>query len=181
WVSISRRLVRTACLSTAEPPYVVPGLAESDTDGRPYQAAGTGNENPHAPTLTNEWSRDKAADRSERALPWASALSERVSESEFVGEIALLETLLDRGEESTGIRAVDQAVIVGQRQVCHRPYGDVVAAVGVVGDDRSLHHRTGAENARLRLHDDRRVEQCAVAADIGDRERAATELVRLDV
>src|SRR5699024_352934 len=168
-------------VSTYEPVYVVSGLAQSAHDGGTYQPTGSGNENPHAPTLANERSWHKGPGRSERALPWESALSELMSESELVGEIALLETLLDRGEEPTGISTVDQAVIVGQWQVCHRPYGDAVVTVGVAGDDGPLHHRAGTQNARLRLHDDRRVEQRTVAADVGDRERAATELVRLDV
>ena len=85
--------------------------------------------------------------------------------------------LLDRAEEAGGVGAVDDAVVVGQRQVHHRPDGDRLAEVGVVDHDRPLDDRAGAEDADLRLVDDRGVEQGAAAAGVGEREGAAAEFV----
>src|SRR5680860_1277375 len=90
----------------------------------------------------------------------------------------LLEALLHRGEEPRGVRSVHQPVVVRQRQVHHRADRDRLAAVRVGHHDRSLDHRAGAEDAHLRLVDDRRVEQGTPAAGVGERERAAAQLVR---
>ena len=57
----------------------------------------------------------------------------------------------------------------------------VSPSVRVVDDDGALDDRAGAEDADLRLVDDRRVEQRAAAAGVGQRERAAAELVRADL
>ncbi|EME61428.1 ABC transporter ATPase [Amycolatopsis decaplanina DSM 44594] len=103
------------------------------------------------------------------------------SETELVLEVALFQTLLDRRDEAARVGPVHQAVVVGQRQERHRPDGDRVVAVGVRDHDRALHDRAGTEHAGLRLHDDRRVEQGAVGADVRDREGAARQLVRLDL
>ena len=55
----------------------------------------------------------------------------RLSEAEVGLERALLEPLLDRDEEAGGVGAVDEPVVVGQRQVDHRADRDRLAAVGV--------------------------------------------------
>jgi hypothetical protein len=55
-------------------------------------------------------------------------------------------------------------VVVGQREVDHRAHGDDLAEVGVVDDDGPLDDRPRAEDADLRLVDDRRVEQGARAS-----------------
>src|SRR3712207_135643 len=55
----------------------------------------------------------------------AGALVEVCSgESELAVELAGLQPLLHRGEEPGGVGAVDDAVVVGQRQVGHRADGD---------------------------------------------------------
>ena len=74
-------------------------------------------------------------------------------------EGAFLEPLLDGAEEARGVRAVDDAVVVGERQVDHRADRDRLATVGVLDDDRTLDDRTGAEDGDLRHVDDRGVEQ----------------------
>src|SRR5918996_1136262 len=50
-------------------------------------------------------------------------------------ELPTFEPLLDRREESGGIRAVDEPVVVGQREVRHRADRDAVGAGLVGGDD----------------------------------------------
>src|SRR6478672_4252957 len=104
-----------------------------------------------------------------------------LSEAEGGLEGPLLDTGLHRGEEAGRVGTVDDAVVVGQRQVHHRADGDGLAAVGVGHDHRPLDDCPGAEDADLRLVDDRRVEQRAAAAGVGQREGAATELVRRDL
>ena len=83
----------------------------------------------------------------------------------------VLETLLDGREEATGIGAVDDAVVVGEREVGHAAHRDALAAPVVGHDDRTLDDGADAQDRDLRLVDDRRVEQRAVAAEVRDRER----------
>ena len=52
---------------------------------------------------------------------------------------------------------------------------------GSCDHDRALHDRAGAEDRHLRLVDDRGVEQRAPAAGVGQRERAAAQLVGRDL
>src|SRR5437016_14580673 len=73
-------------------------------------------------------------------------------------------------EEAAGIRAVDEPVVVGQRDVHQRPDCDHVLAERVLHDPRALDERIGAEDARLRLADHRRAVERAVAARVRDRE-----------
>ena len=51
-------------------------------------------------------------------------------------ELAGLEALLDVAEEAAGVGAVDEAVVVGQRQVDHVAHRDRLAEVRVVDHDR---------------------------------------------
>ena len=85
------------------------------------------------------------------------------------------------GQEPARVRAVDQAVVVGQREVDHRPDRDRVVAVRVGDHDRPLHDQADTQDADLRRRDDRRVEQRALAAEVGQRERGAEQLVRRDL
>src|SRR6202030_4333016 len=57
-------------------------------------------------------------------------------------------------------------------------YRDHLAQGRVLDHDRAPDYGTGAEDGDLRLVDDGRVEQGAAAARIGQRERAAGQLVR---
>ena len=81
------------------------------------------------------------------------------SETEVRLERPVLEPGLDRAEEPRSVRPVDQPVVVGQREVAHRADRDRLAEVRVVDDDRALDDRPGAEDADLRLVDDRCVEE----------------------
>src|SRR6478609_8583820 len=85
-------------------------------------------------------------------------------------ELALFEPGLHRAEEPSGVGPVDDAVVVGQREVHHRADRDGLAAVGVGDDDGPLDDRAGAEDGDLRLVDDRGVEERAAAAGVGDGE-----------
>ena len=72
--------------------------------------------------------------------------------------------------------AVDEAVVVGQRDVHHRADDDLAVA-----GDRAVLDGVQAEDAALRRIDDRRREQRAVDAAVGDRERAALQLLELEL
>src|SRR5260221_10714355 len=62
-------------------------------------------------------------------------------------------------------RAVDQAMVEGERQVAHRTDGD-----GVVEHHWNLLDGPDAQNGHLRLVDDRRREHAAEAAKVGNGE-----------
>ena len=82
---------------------------------------------------------------------------------------------MTRLQERDRFAAVDEAVIVGQRDVHHRADDDLAfAGHGAVLD------RVHAEDAALRRIDDRRREQRAEDAAVGDRERAAFEVLGLE-
>ena len=90
--------------------------------------------------------------------------------------IPVLERVLHVRHELVGDRAVDEAVVVAERQVRHRPDRD-----RVVDDDGPLLDGADAENRDLRLVDDRHAEQRAEHAGVRDRERAAGHLVGLEL
>ncbi|ERN45266.1 ABC transporter ATPase [Prescottella equi NBRC 101255 = C 7] len=71
-------------------------------------------------------------------------------------------------------------MVVGERQVAHRADADGLVAVLVLDHDRALDDRAGAQHRSLRRHQDRGVEQGALATDVGDREGATGQLVRLE-
>ena len=75
-------------------------------------------------------------------------------------------------QEGHRLLAVDDAVIVGERQIHHRPDLDLA-----VHRHRTLHDVVHAQNARLRRVQDRRRHQRAVGAAVGDGEGAALHLV----
>src|ERR1700723_1740959 len=88
----------------------------------------------------------------------------------------VFQALLHAHQEGHGFLAVDDTVIVGKRQIHHRPNLDLAA-------DR---HRTfldlvHAEDTGLRRVEDRRRHQRTVDAAIGDGERAALHLVDLEL
>src|SRR4051794_3180941 len=102
-------------------------------------------------------------------------------EPELALKLAAFQPLPDRRQEPRRVGAVDDPVIVGQRQVDHRPDRDDLAELRVLHDDRALHHRTDAQNGDLWLVDDRRVEEGTAAAGVGQREGPAAQLVRSDL
>src|SRR6184192_236807 len=108
--------------------------------------------------------------------PFSRRLLSGQSQSAF--ESAGLEALLHGGEEARRVRAVDDAMVIGQRQIHHRANGDRLAEVRVTDDDRALDDCSRAEDGDLWLIDDRGVEQRAAATGVGQREGSATELVR---
>ena len=79
-------------------------------------------------------------------------------------------------QELHRLAAVDEAVVVGQGQVHHRPDHDLV-----VDDDRPLLDRVHAEDGALRRVQDRRRQQRAEDAAVGDREGAALQVVDGDL
>jgi hypothetical protein len=68
-----------------------------------------------------------------------------------------------------GVGAVDDAVVVGQREVGHRPDIDLECVVDARGDN-TVDDRPGTQNRRLGLVDDRGIEQRPTTAGVGDRE-----------
>ena len=87
--------------------------------------------------------------------------------------LGVLDALLDADQELNGFAAVDQPVIVRERDVHHRAHDD-----RVVDDDRALLNGVQAQDAALGRIQDRRRQQRPVDAAVGDRERAAFQLVQ---
>src|SRR3954466_11013638 len=81
-------------------------------------------------------------------------------------------------EEPARVGAVDQPVVVRQRDVHDRLDRDRVVAALVLDHPRPLDERVRAEDRGLRLADDRRPVEGAVAAGVRDRERPALHVVR---
>ena len=86
-----------------------------------------------------------------------------------------LELVAQVAEEASGKRAVDEAMVVRERQVHDRPDGDHVLAELVLHDPGAFHHGVRAENRCLRLADHGRPVERAVAAGVRDRERPTRE------
>ena len=84
----------------------------------------------------------------------------------------ILEPLLDAHEEGHGLLAVDEPVIIGERDVHHRTDHDLT-----VHRHRPLLDLVHAEDAGLGRIQDRRREQRAEDAAVGDGEGAAGEIV----
>ncbi len=76
-------------------------------------------------------------------------------------ELSGFEQLFDVGEEPLGIRAIDQTMIVREREEGHVPNRDLIVAIRAGDHLRALLNRTDAENGDLRLIDDRRPEEAA--------------------
>src|SRR5438552_6166495 len=99
------------------------------------------------------------------------------SPSDLVLPVALLEDVANESQESGGVRAVERAVIERQREItdwshAHRP------PAGAIGDGGGTHaHSIGREDGHLWWVDDGRTHHRAVAARVGDGERAAAEVV----
>src|SRR5581483_6599431 len=111
-----------------------------------------------------------AADCSARTEWSTSALERRL--------VPRLELPAQVAQEATRVRAVDEAVVVRQRDVHDRADRDHVPAELVLYHPWPLHERVGAEDRRLRLADHRRAVEGAVAARVRDRERAALDVLR---
>src|SRR3954447_4809846 len=88
-----------------------------------------------------------------------------------------LEPLAQVAQEAARVRAVDETVVVRERDVHERTDRDDVLAERVLHNPRALHERVRAEDAGLRLVDHRRAVEGAVAAGVRDRERAALDVV----
>src|SRR4051812_5635726 len=147
-------------------------------------AARAGPSRPEAPVRTTfTCSLLPGRPRSMRPGPTGSPARRprRPSEAEVGLERPVLESGLHGAEEPRRVGAVDQPVVVRQRQVAHRADGDRLAEVRVVHDHGALDDGAGAEDADLRLVDDRCVEERATAAGVGQGEGAATQLVRRDL
>ena len=86
--------------------------------------------------------------------------------------LRILQALLDAHQEGHRVLAVDDAVVVAERQVHHRPDHDLAVA-----HHRALLDAVHAEDARLRRVEDRRRHQRAVDAAVGDGERAALHVL----
>src|ERR1700741_3609867 len=90
--------------------------------------------------------------------------------------IPVFDSLFYHRHELIGDRAVDQTMVVSERQIGHRPDPD-----RIVDDDGALLDRADTEDRDLRLVDDRHPELRAEHARIRDRERAAGHVVRLEL
>src|SRR5262245_58192322 len=89
--------------------------------------------------------------------------------------LGVFEPVLDRDQEGHGLAPVDDAVVVGQRDVHHRADLDLLAVGGLDGH-RTAHDVVHAEDAGLRHVEQRRAHHRAVDAAVRDAEGAALEL-----
>src|SRR6266446_4319797 len=88
----------------------------------------------------------------------------------------ILQAFLDAHQKRHRVLAIDDAVIVGQRQIHHRAYLDLAA-----DRDRAILNLVHAEDAGLRRVQDRGRHQRAVDSAIGDGEGAALHLLDLEL
>src|SRR5882757_677030 len=88
----------------------------------------------------------------------------------------ILDRLLHLYEEGDGLFAVDEAVVVAQREIHHRADDDLA-----VDGDRTIVDRVHAEDGALRRVDDRRREERAEGAAVGDGEDATFEVGERDL
>ena len=88
----------------------------------------------------------------------------------------VLDAFLDPHQEAHRLAAVDDAVVVGQREVHHRPDRDLA-----LHHHRALLDLVHAEDADLRRVEDRRAHQRAVDAAVGDREGAAHQVLHREL
>src|SRR6266498_4104786 len=95
--------------------------------------------------------------------------------------VPALEPLAEVTQEAAGEGAVDEPVVVGEREVHDRANRDRVLAQLVLHDPRALDDRVRAENRRLRLADDRRPVEGSVTARVRDREGSALDVVRQEL
>src|SRR6478672_11628952 len=84
----------------------------------------------------------------------------------------VFQRILDGDEEQHRLAAVDDAVVVREREVVHRPHHDLA-----VLDYGSVLRGVHAQDGRLRRVDDRRREHRAEYAAVGNGERAPGELL----
>src|SRR4029077_7114665 len=84
------------------------------------------------------------------------------------GFVPGLQLLAQVAQEAAGQGAVDETVVVRQRQVHDRANRDYVLAAGVLDHPRPLDDRVCAEDPSLRLADHRRAMESAVTAGIRD-------------
>ena len=80
--------------------------------------------------------------------------------------------LLDPHEEEHGLLAVNQPVVVGERQIHHRADRDLI-----LDNDRAFDDIVHPKDTALRRIEDRRRKERAVSASVGDRKRATREVV----
>src|SRR5258708_38552207 len=121
-----------------------------------------------------------------RAVPiWPDAAETAIRMAVLPAELSLerafFQAVLDGDEEPGGVRAVDEPVIVCQRQVHDRANRDHFAQVRIIDHDGPLIHRARSEDADLRLDYDRRVGKSAPATRVRERERATAEVVGADL
>src|SRR5438128_1919704 len=126
--------------------------------GAPDEGVGYRKKRALTPTLSRKRKRAYGASHAQQHAVW------------------ILELVLDIDEEQHRVLAVDDAVVVGQRDVHHRR-GDDLAVL----DDRALLDGVHAEDRALRRVDDRRRHQRAEGAAVGDGERAALQVLQGDL
>src|SRR5262245_41237205 len=92
------------------------------------------------------------------------------------GLVEALQPLLDEREEPAGVGAVDETVVVAERQVTHRPNRN-----RIVNDDVPLLDYTYAQNRDLWLIDERQAVERTKNARVRDGERAALNFLGVEL
>src|ERR1700752_4142453 len=90
--------------------------------------------------------------------------------------VEAFQPLLDESQETAGVGAVDETVVVAKRQGAHRTDANFI-----VDDDGALFDHADTENRHLRLIDERQAVEGAKDARVGDRERSALHFFRVQL
>src|SRR3989441_1383018 len=106
-------------------------------------------------------------------------IAEDCGSSDFFAPV--LEGLFHQGHELVGDSAVDQTMIVTEREVDKRTDGDGIVAIVVSDDDWRLGNSAYAHDGRVRLINDRQPEDRAKLAGVGDSEGRAFDFFRFQL
>src|SRR5690606_16633205 len=88
--------------------------------------------------------------------------------------LRVFQNILHAHKEGHGLLAIDDAVIIGEREIHHRADFDLAA-----NDDRAFLDLVHTENARLRRIQDRRGHERTIDTTIGDGEGTALQILKL--
>ena len=88
----------------------------------------------------------------------------------------ILEDFDEAGQPSIGLVAVDDAMVDGQRHIRHRQYDDRIVAIDLANDDAFLQLADAEDRGLALVDNDRRREQAARHAVVGNGEASARDL-----
>jgi hypothetical protein len=122
--------------------------------------------------------RRRGTDRRERNLRYRRGLQTQRREDRFVEAALALQQLVDVAQIFPGLRALDDAVIVGARELHHPRNAQQPKRLFVrAGEARRIADRAGGDDRSLPRHQTRHRCDGADAAGIGQRKGSALQIV----